>query len=374
LAILFSRGDSESLSNCAQYFATFLAVQALFDAGLGFVEKYFPKYFQVLFSGLCLCIGGISLALELNPYMSYLFLGLGLAAKSGSSQAWFREEIKKIKSTDDDVFYVYLEYSRRWGQLLCAVTTYFFGTSIDQWKLFSGGAFILSVMIIFSKNEPNNSDYSSNLADNNDKSTNFLGLFVIFVATLFYGIDFGIRNLVTNPFVLTELNAGEYSLFALKGLTQVIAGFAGNKFYLYCLKKQTKTRQISKSIWLCVAMIIYGSFVFLSAYTYRYDYWIALQMIAIFSMGWYIPMINSAITELSSEKDLTTTLSLRTAIYSAAGAVTLYVFADDFDQESLRGWLKISGSCLYITAVIYLFLPLSAVDTIFYNQSKKASN
>lgn len=357
LAIIFSRGDTENLSQCALYFAVFLIVQAIFDAGLGTIEKYFPKYYQVLFSGISLCIGGACLAFGFNPYLSYLFLGLGLAAKNGSSHAWFREKIRNIQTTIDDVFYVYLEYSRRWGQFLCAVTTYLLGTSLKQWRLFSFAALSLSLLIIFSKSESNSSVDEKNSIKDENKTTNYLGLFIIFAAQLFYGIDFGIRNLVTNPFVLYELNSGEYNLLALKSFTQVLSGFAGNKFYLHCLKKQASNGETKKHIWLFVAMVIYGSFMFLSGYTYRYEYWICLQIPAIFSMGWYMPMINSAITELSSEKHLTTTLSLRTAIYSLVGSITLYIYSSDFSQESLRFWLKISGLSLYVAGIIYLLLP-----------------
>lgn len=221
----------------------------IFDILSSSIDRYISRKNQILIGMSSLVLGSTNLIFNsgIHIVISYILFGLGMATINGSLQAWLLD----LKYTfnidiDDAQFYGKIGYCRRAAQLFSAASVIFF--SYDEnipWLILSitGSLFlILSIPIEYKIEIPQVG------ADN---QTNVRKLIGFYIAQIFYGVELGIRTLIFSPFVLICLTENSYSLLSIKGFSQALAGFAGNKIYMKIVQKYAK----NKHYWLSLGPV-----------------------------------------------------------------------------------------------------------------------
>ena len=307
--------------------------------------------------------------LELNN-VSYLFFGISIASINGSLQVWSLEYNNTYgKKLSDISLLGNIHICRRFAQALNIATPFLIAfNNQTPWILCIIFGFI-SLYIILSSNigKKSISNLSPNLSAEsifNISALKKIALIVIAFGMIFYGIEFGIRNIIITPYVYLDLNDGNVQNLWLQVFVQVISGLSGNLLYNKLIKRYDT---LSKTFLIGIALAIYGVANYVSYLTTSYYTWLLFSGFAVFSMGWYFPVLDALIIESCPAHYKTTFISITTAIYYIAGGIFLKLNYLSIDIDSFRYWWLISSYSLFIAAGIFL-----SID--FYFMLKKVGN
>lgn len=360
--ILYGILKGEDFASNLNAFASLLFMVGILDLIFGVAADLISKKLLLIIGSLSFVFASICRIYSedaLHMQLSFILFGIFIACVNGTLQAWsLNFKNRHFPEVSDDKLHGHLHFCRRIAQAINITTPIILAVNQDvPWYLCIGVS-LIAVSLIFSEKSKTKietgmifNEAQQNKAGIKGGFSSQLALWTVFSVMIFYGLEFGIRNVIITPFVYFDLNNGNVENLWLQVLAQVIGGVAGN---LYYSKKLVNKVRFYKSFYIALALFLYGLANCVSSFTHSYFVWLICSGVAVFSMGWYFPALDAFITENSPKEYKATCLSLKTAIYYISGGAILKIYISEITFDTFRQWWLYSGYFLFIGAGIFM--------------------
>lgn len=183
---------------------------------------------------------------------------------------------------------------------------------------------------------------------------------VVITAMILSGIEMGIRSIILNPY-LTHILTGDIASLQLNALIQAFSGIFGTILYKFIDKKLENSsyfgsKENQAAFFVALSMMIYSCWDMICAFTKSYSIFLSTSAIAIVTMGWYFPLLDSLVEESSDTNWRSRALSFVSIAQNASAGITLYILnIIEISIEDIRQYWAI-GSVFLFTGSLFIFL------------------
>lgn len=344
--------SGKSLKEASYSLGIFFLSIAILEIPTGYIADRFGKKLSSLLGitiiGLGFLFNGLEPGRNLHLF-SFGLAGLGFTLMSGASTAWLYNLAKKETLFQHEGFFFKVEMVGR----LATLTGSFFSVYLLQLNssfLWIGMSVIgFANLLIGSKLPSDRGHESVSMPTFSIISDAFLQLrnpviFWIMVASLFFGIESSIRNLIYQPYVI-DLNKGNVWFLAVFQSTLAIARMLGITFY------QKKLMHLNRSIGLAtVSMIVFALAEFVASQTSNFSVFIFFYAAAIFSLGWFFPIRDAHLNRNLEDHSRATVLSVNSMIENLFSALGCLVLSLKLNEAPLKSFWGYGGVFLLLTA------------------------
>ncbi len=343
--------------------AIYLLVIALLEIPTGMIGDRFGHK-KTTMVGIIVSTLGFFLLSVRGPnsflYASLATAALGISLCNGSKQVWFIDAAKSVDETfNRDRLFVDLEIPRRIAQIVGA----YIGSGLNHinpaytWYAiaFSGLAAALVARKTMAGKGHTNSEPASMLHNVNDGIGMLkpAGLWLIFLASFFYGIDLAIRGLVLAPYVVKILSDGDSTVMGTVTLVSASMGILGNKYYKYIRKRHN----IDKTIFIIASLMVYSFSESVFAYTNNFYVFFFLYSVCVFTMGWFVALHDAIILDFITDSKRASYLSAASMLRNLSAALTLMWLAPKTETvEHLQSYWTYASRGLLLCGICYTML------------------
>ncbi|MEZ4816329.1 MAG: MFS transporter [Parvularculaceae bacterium] len=353
-AFALLKKDSD-ISELAKLFGLFLLTQALFQVPTGyFADRYGKK--QSVITGLVLFILG-SVIISTNAYLiaGFLLIGTSFSFLDGAKSAWFRELASKETNFEcekqDTKFYFSLDLV---GRFATAIGSYA-GVRIaaSNPPLFWIGLSLIALgLALYAAKQPNGSIVSREEFKLRARlKLNSLSLLLItfFIGSLFYGVEYGLRNLIWQPY-LDKLTNGNTAYFGVFFVFVSIARILGNLSY----KILPKFFKENLSSMVLIPLVVFAAAQFNASGSLTFFQFAIPYAIAVFFLGMFFPARETLLNRLIDDRWRATGLSIDSMIWLGTGSIILLSLSARQNIDLNFLW-KVSSLAILICGCLYCF-------------------
>ncbi len=344
--------SGKSLTEAAYSLGIFFLSIALLEVPTGFFADRFGKKLSTISGILLVSIGFFINGLNPPEFLSlstFALVGLGFTLMSGASTAWLYDLAKKESLFQHEVFFFRVEMIGRTATFIGAfISVSLLKINPDFMWIGIGTIGILAFFI--GQRLPN---------DKQNKTIEVQGLtifidafesikkptvFWLILASVFFGIESSIRNLIYQPYVIS-LNSGNVWYLAIFQSTLAIARLLGITFY------QKKLKKFNRSIGFAVfSMIIFALAEFVAARASSFLIFVIFYSLAIFTLGWFFPIKDSHFNQNLTDKSRATVLSIDSMTENIFSALGCFVLSGFLTTEPINQFWNYGGIFLLGTA------------------------
>jgi MFS family permease len=341
IANLLSHGLS--LQQACLAAAAWFGSIAIFEVPTGYISDRYGRKFSVICGLIGLSIGLGCLGLTNDTLLTswaLIIAGISATLISGARDAWFYNFANDThQNFDSESFWLKTQLVGRIGM----ISGSFVGAYLTSIKPASVWWLVVVVGTLASIVALKTPQGSTDKHEDNEpiklksivKSIKSPILIMIFVATIFFGFEAGVRNMIYQPFIL-ELNDGKYMYLAYFQATLALARILGILTYRYWLKRFNMG-----GTFVIAALVIFAIAEWIASTATNYWTFIPFYCFAIFSLGWYFPVRMSILNHLVQEKFRATILSVDSMLdtgMSALACLMLYFFIAEGDIAYFWRW------------------------------------
>ena len=344
--------SGKSLTEASYSLGIFFLSIAVLEIPTGYIADRFGKKLSSLLGiaivGLGFLFNGLEPSRTLQLF-SFGLAGLGFTLMSGASTAWLYNLAKKESFFQHEGFFFRVEMIGR----LATLTGSFFSVYLLQFNpsfLWIGMSVIGFANLLIGSGLPSDKGQETvsmptfNIISDALLQLQNPAILWIMIASLFFGIESSIRNLIYQPYVI-DLNKGNVWFLAVFQSTLAIARMLGIKFY------QKKLMNLNRSIGLATAsMIVFAVAEFVASQTNNFSVFIFFYAAAIFSLGWFFPIKDAHLNRNLADHSRATVLSINSMIENLFSALGCLVLSLKLTESPLKSFWSYGGAFLLLTA------------------------
>lgn len=290
---------------------------------------------------------------ETLSYVAMAILAFGNALISGAQEAWFvngyKSKYPKVKSLDN--LFLNLQLCSRGGMITGGfVGPYLMGVNPGFVWLFAAVVASSAFLFGYMRVAACKASASGPAPDRKKKASALLStpLLIFLGCCLLLGIEGGSRDIIIQPYIL-DVNFGAAYMLSVHQLLCVIFRMSGILVYKRFLS-QLKQREGS----ICLAFALFAASQLLASQTTNYWVFMPLFCLAIFSLGWLVPLLQSYINSIVEERYRATSLSLANMVDTLGQASTCFALAATITRASLQSYWWIAGIAAGLSPIFYL--------------------
>jgi MFS family permease len=334
----------------------FLSI-ALLEVPTGYVADRFGKKLSSLSGMVLVSLGFLINGLDLPDFLglfSFGLAGLGFTLMSGASMAWLYNLARKEAFFQHEGFFFRVEMIGR-------VAT-FIGSFVSVYLLQLNPKFvwigissigIIAFIIGFKLPSDKGNDHievpSLKILLDSLESLKTPAIFWLMMASVFFGIESSIRNVIYQPYVIS-LNAGNVWYLAIFQSTLAVSRMLGITFY------QKKLSSLNKSIgFAAFSMVAFSLAEFIASQVTSFLVFVCFYAFAIFTLGWFFPIKDSHLNKHLSDTSRATVLSMNSMAENLFSAFGCFVLSTKLSNSALNQFWSYGGIFLLLTALaVYL--------------------
>lgn len=368
IGVINLMGRGIPMANTGTLLGHYLITCGLLSLPTGFFSDKFNRKIILIAGFIFLALGAILIVAKLL-IIGVISLAIGFTLFFSCQKTFFSDFLIDNYSYSRLQVLTSFEIIKRIGIAISAFATWRLQSISNNlpwifWLIFSLIACMLLIPLKSKNRHPKELEIkkSSYLIDNHKIA--MLSIFLI--GTVFAGIEYGIRNIVFNPFLTQVLSSSDLSSLQIQGLVQSTAGLFGSVFFLYFLnhKKSILSTPVI-ALLLSATTCLYAYLDYYASENPIFSVFMLYSFVGIFGMGIFLPLRDELVLRCISSKRRNLGLSCILVIQNLTAGLTLYSIQGlEYDLENIKEMWKYASAALVASALLYL-----AVGLIGYHKT-----
>lgn len=344
--------SGKSLPDAAASLGVFFLSIAILEVPTGFFADKYGKKLSSLVGIFLVSTGFLINGLrppDVLSLFSFGLAGLGFTLISGASTAWLYNLARKESLFQHEGFFFKVEMIGRIATIAGSITSVYL-LKLNADFMWLGIATIGILAFIIGLKLPNDKESghvevpSLKIVFESVESLKVPPIYWLMIASVFFGIESSIRNLIYQPYVVS-LNSGNVWYLAIFQSTLALSRMLGITFY------QKKLRSLNKSVGLAtLSMIVFAVAEFIAAQASNFLIFVCFYALAIFTLGWFFPIKDSHFNKHLSDKSRATVLSMNSMTENLFSAIGCFMLSSKLTVLPINQFWNYGGLFLLFTA------------------------